>query len=330
LVTPILVAIAVGFRRAIPGLVRVLVALAIFSLPRGIINLSEGGLSHFLSYRIDFWTTHPYLTDIQTNFYHYPARLSYPNYLVQLGIHMPADITGRLGLTVVALGTVGLLVCSRRVRWFGVLAGVFFVAPLLIERGPFFSRYFSPLLVGAALGVGLLIDLLDRWRLGRRLVAPGIVAVLFASAIATLGFGLANVRADEAAVLNGPYREIAAHITDGKGVIGSRSLDLLFVDPNIRAFGSQFLDEKDYLTFLTWPSDQQVIRMLNAHDIGWVLVTSRRWEVKYNNAWVRPNFGQAVQQLHAIKTSPNFCLVSQVGSYRLYKVGCSPVNGAGG
>jgi hypothetical protein len=180
------------------------------------------------------------------------------------------------------------------------------------------------------LAVGMLIDLLDRWRLGRRLVAPGIVVVLFASAIATLGFGLANVRADEAAVLDGPYREIAAHITDGKGVIGSRSLNLLFVDPNIRTYGSQFLDEKDYLTFLTWPSDQQVIRMLNAHDIGWVLVASWRWEVRYNNAWVLPYFGQVVQHVHAIKTSPNFCLVSQVASYRLYKVGCSPVNGAGG
>jgi hypothetical protein len=325
---PALLVVGTGLRRALPGLVRVYASLAVFLLPRAIINLSEGGLSHVLSYRVDFWITKGYLVEIQKEFFRYPVRLSYPDYLLRL-VERTTRITGWVGLVVVLLAVLGLLLAPARVRRFGVVAGPYFLAPFLLARGPFFPRYFSPLLVGLALAAGMAIPSLlgGRWRL--RKVARGLVAVLCILAIVTLARTLNEVRGRQAEVLKGPYRELAGRITDGKGVIGARSLELLFVDPELRTFGGEFLSEREYVTYLTWPSDKAVIRVLRAHDIGWVLISQRRFEIRYNNVWLVPAYGKQARQPFAVRASPNFCLDSQAGRFRLYKLDCGASEGSG-
>jgi hypothetical protein len=74
---PALLVLGTGFRRALPALIRVYLSLAVFLLPRVIINLSEGGLSHVLSYRVDFWITKGYLIEIQKDFFRYPLRVTF-------------------------------------------------------------------------------------------------------------------------------------------------------------------------------------------------------------------------------------------------------------
>jgi hypothetical protein len=321
LLLPALLVVSTGFRRALPALVRVYLSLAVFLLPRAIIDLSEGGLSHVLSYRVDFWITKGYLVEIQKEFFRYPLRLGYPDYFLQFVTHAPR-ITGWLGLLVVLLAVLGLLLTPAKVRLFGAVAGPYFLAPFLLARGPFFPRYFSPILVGVALVIGMAIPGLvgGRWRMRR--VARGLVAVLSIFAIVNLARTLSDVRGQQAAVVNGPYRELASHITDGKGVVGARSLYLLFVDPNIRTFGGEFLSEKEYVTYLTWPSDEAVIRVLRAHEIGWVLITGKRLEIRYNNAWLLPAYGKHARQPFAVDASPEFCLELEAGGLRLYKLDC--------
>jgi hypothetical protein len=322
LLLPALLVVSTGFRRAVPALVRVYLSLAVFLLPRAIINLSEGGLSHVLSYRVDFWITKGYLVEIQKEFFRYPLRLGYPDYFLQFVTHA-SQITGRLGLVAVLLAVLGLLLAPAKIRHFGALAGLYFLAPFLLARGPFFPRYFSPLLVGVALAAGMAIAGLvgGRWRLRR--VAGGLVAVLCILAIVNLAWTLSEVRGRQAAVLNGPYRELASRITDGKGVIGARSLYLLFVDPNVQTYGGEFLSEREYVTYLTWPSDEAVIRVLRTHDIGWVLITRKRLETRYNDAWLLPAYGKHARQPFAVDDSPEFCLEMKAGGFRLYKLECS-------
>jgi hypothetical protein len=318
---PALLVVGTGFRRALPALIRVYLSLAVFLLPRAIINLSEGGLSHVFSYRVDFWITKGYLIEIQKDFFHYPLRLSYPDYFLQFLTHAPR-ITGWLGLVVVLLAVLGLLMAPASFRRFGAVAGAYFLVPFLLARGPFFPRYFSPLLVGVALAAGMAIAGLvgGRWRLRR--VAGGLVAVLCIFAIVNLSHTLIEVQRRQASVLNGPYRELASRITDGKGVIGARSLYLLFVDPEVQTYGGEFLSEKEYVTYLTWPSDEAVIRVLHAHDIGWVMIAKKRFENRYNNAWLVPAYGKHARQRFAVDASSKFCLELEAGGLRLYKLEC--------
>ncbi len=322
LLMPILLVAGTGLRRALPGLVRVYVALTLFLLPRAIINLSEGGLSHVLSYRVDFWITKGYLVEVQKGFFYYPSRFAYPEYFIQLVRHAPR-IAGRLGLIVVMLAIVGLVLSPVKVRRVAVVMGGYVLAPFLLARAPFFPRYFSPFLVGAALvvGIGSATLLAGRWPLRR--VGVGVLLGLCILAVVNMAGTLRQVRGRQAAVVNGPYHELTSRIRDRKGVIGARSLYLLFVDPNLRTYGTQFLSEKEYVTYLTWPSDEAVIRVLRAHGIGWVLIAGSRWEIAYNDTWLLPAYGQIPRQPSAVAASSKFCLALDTPPFRLYKLGCS-------
>jgi hypothetical protein len=321
---PALLVVGTGVRRALPALFRVYAALAVFLLPRAIINLSEGGLSHILSYRVDFWITKGYLVQIQREFLLYPLRLSYPDYIGTLITRGPR-IAGTLGVVVVLLGVAGLVLTRPRLRRFGIVACVFFLAPLLIARAPFASRYFSPLLVGGAWAVGALIaGPIRRPSLASKAVGVGLVVVLGIFAVVNMGSVLREMRGRQKTVLNSPYRELASRIMNGRGVIGARSSNLLFVDPDLRTYGGQFLSESEYVAYLTWPSDDTVIRVMQKHHIGWVLIMTRRWEIRYNNAWLVPAYGKSARQVFAVDASPNFCLELEAPPFRLYKLGCPP------
>ncbi|HYT80302.1 MAG TPA: hypothetical protein VEQ37_13840 [Actinomycetota bacterium] len=319
LLLPVLLAVGVGLRRALPGLLRTYAALALFLLPRAVINLSEGAFSHFLSYRVDYWITKGYLNDIQKKFFKYPSRLGYPDYMSSLVRHLPR-ITGRGGLVVVLLGLAGIMVSRPKVRRFGLIACLYLLAPLVVARGPFLSRYYSPLFVGAAIAAALLLAP----SVGRiaRGVSLSLVAMLLVLALVNLGSTLKEIRVEQAKVLSGPYRQLASLVDDGGGVIGARSAYLLFVDPHIRTYGSQFLSEREYVTYLTWPSDEAVVRVLRAHRIRWVLIMTRRWEVRYNNAWLLSAYEKPARHYFSIDSSPQFCLELEAPPFRLYKLGC--------
>jgi hypothetical protein len=90
---------------------------------------------------------------------------------------------------------------------------------------------------------------------------------------------------------------------------------------DIPTYGGQFLTEDEYATYLTWPSDQQVVDLFHRYDIGWVLVNANiMLEVAYHNTWLIPNHGHEARHVTALADSPWFCKVAAKRGYVLYKL----------
>lgn len=127
---------------------------------------------------------------------------------------------------------------------------------------------------------------------------------------------------NQESILSGPIPAVAQRINDGKAVIGVRALHLAWVDSDIQIYGGFFLSEREFVTFLTWPSDRAVIEVLEQNDIGWVLVNpDPALETEYNEAWIRPAYGLKVRHVEELRRSRNFCLEMERGGYLLYRLG---------
>jgi hypothetical protein len=153
-----------------------------------------------------------------------------------------------------------------------------------------------------------------------------VVAALGAAACSSWATTVSRATTAEHSVRDGSLPELAARIDDDKGVIGARVGRLTFVDAERPIWGTVFLSEEEFVTYLTWPSDEAVIDVMRAHDIGWALVgEDRRLEVDYHNAWLEPAYGESAHQVERLAVSPNFCLVTKVPGYELYRLGaCRP------
>jgi hypothetical protein len=323
LAIPMFLFITMPVRRAAQALWRVYLALAIFYLPRAVLNLTDGGLSHFLTYRDDYWVSKGYISLIQKNFWRLPnSSLSIPRYVLELPRQLPT-LAGRPGVVALAVALVGFVLARGRLRWFALVCLAFFMAPFVYRRAPYYPRYYSPVAVGASLCAAAAVALLAFRRRGLFKHLAGAAVALLVLAAAFNGFAALRVtRAQQRAVLNGPFQAMAARIDDGKGVIGARSTYLLFASTHVRTFGGQFLSEGDYVTYLTWPSDRQVISMMRRNDIGWVLINPKlRLETTYHNTWLVPTYGKRARQVDAVAASPNFCPVFDEDNYILYKLG---------
>jgi hypothetical protein len=307
---------------ALPGLARVYLAVAVVSIPRLVINVSEGGLDHFLSNRVDFWITNGYLRPIQDELFDLPVRDRLGEYVQKVPEGL-LDVWGSPGLLALVLGVVGLVTTSRTLRRFALVCACFMIAVALYRRLPFYTRYFSLLLVGSALAASLAFSgPLGRIPRARRTaVAVGLVGLL-ASAVVSYRGTIENLQGFERAGVNGPYLRLANAIPPGGGVIGTRSVYLNFASTDVRAFGGQFLTEQEYVTFLTWPSERAVMDLMHKHDLEWIFVPSRawRWVGRYNDIWLLPNHGEPARYFREVKQSASFCRAKKVQGASLYKL----------
>jgi hypothetical protein len=321
LLVPALLTIALPFRRTLRALVPVAAATAFFYLPRVALNLAHGGFRDFLSYRDEYWISKGYLVQIQRQFWGLPSSkvgiVRYP----YLWIRNAPRLFGWTALLVLALAFVAFFLSRGRLRWFAVAALAMYMGPAIVRQAPLYPRYFSPLAVGTVLAAGSALPLIrDRLSRLRWLVVPLLVALLGTSVIALEAMGRqAAVR--EQQIVSGPYRALAQVVEDGKGVIGARTAPLLFADARLDTYGTQFLTEREFVTYLTWPSDQAVISMMKARDIGWIYVNPLIGrETIYHDIWLAPQ-GLRARQVEALAVSPNFCLVFDEGGHKLYHLG---------
>jgi hypothetical protein len=328
LAVPLLVAVfAPTVRAAAAQVARLYAVIALATLPRLAINLSEGGLGHVTSYRTDWWVTRGYVREIQENLLDY-AGINEPlaGYLSRLPGRFLTSLGGARWLLVILAIIAWLLCCRARARWFVAGAVGLMVLAVTVEQVPPFPRYYSPLLPGMAILVGVLVAALARQQ---RLVAK---AGAIASSVALISVAAGNYDAAVERFAEPPhfmdwtFQGMVDSIDDDRGVIGARAHQILFTaSTDVPAWGDQFLTEEEYATFLTWPSDGAVVRMMKRHDIGWVLLHPLRdLEIRYNNTWLIPHYHLVARHVGAVITSPNFCLWYEVAAYTLYKLGPCP------
>lgn len=332
----LLVGAAPTLRRWSAACGRIYLVAALVSLPRLVLNVWEGGFSRLTSYRTDYWITKGYLEEIQTGFWGYQG-VDEP-----LGEYL-SRLPGRFFYTLELGGTIVFwlavaaapLACRRRGRLVA-LAGLGFMAvAVTVKQIPPFPRYYAPLWPGMAILVGVGGAALAR-RTGRLRAVARPVAALGTVGLAVLAWSslgkvgerqLMQVRV----VHLRPYHELAALIDDDRGVIGARSHALLNVSTRNPTWGGQFLTEDEYVTYLTWPSDEEVLEVLDRHDIGWVLIHANLdLELGYHDTWLLPHHGRPARHVARVAESPSFCRVAAIDGYQLYRVGgCTGDAGAG-
>ena len=308
--------------RTVPGLARVYAALAVLYLPRALVNVAHGGLARFLGNRVDYWLTEGYLVQVQERFWHLPVDTTIGEWLTLVGARLPS-LLGVGGALVVILAVVGLAAVRGRARAYALLCVGLVLLILAYRRIPLYPRYFSHLYVAAALLAGAAVGHLASRRQPREAAAAMVaVALLGVVGIATVGRVAQEASVHQQEVLASPLQRIAAAIDDGRAVVGARAGRITFVNPTVATYGGQFLTEREYVTFLTWPSDREVMRVLRRHDIGWVLVSPERsLEVGYHETWIKPRYGAQVRHPRMVRRSDAFCLELEADGYRLYRLG---------
>jgi hypothetical protein len=182
------------------------------------------------------------------------------------------------------------------------------------------------ILAGVAIA-GLVRKRRSAWVTGTlRVGAAALTVVLVAGAALTYRNAVETGDAMRRHIENLPYQELASAVDDDRGVIGARShAVLLTVADDIPTWGDQFLTEQEYMTYLTWPSDPEVLAMMDRHDIGWVLVHSwQDLELRYNDTWLVPTYHRKARHVDALQWSLNFCRYTEIGGYVLYRRGPCP------
>jgi len=330
LAMPIVVAVLAPTRRlALAATVRTYAVLAVALLPRLAINGARGGLDRITTYRTDWWVTQGYVRHIQENLWDYHGINEPLGYYLS---HLPGRFytaLGGWGWAVVAGAVLGWLCCRGRHRLFVLGAAGLMLLAITVEQIPSFSRYYSPVFPGMAILSGVMVAVLLRQR--RPLLRVGGIvgaASLLVGAAVTVDtirdvaehFRLPTVDTH-------PVQRMVASIDDDRGVVGARAHQLVFgVRAGTPTWGDQYMTEGEYVTYLTWPSDEEVLALLARHDIGWVVVHNNHLlERDYNDVWLQSYHGQRSRHIDALAASPNFCPWFEENLYRLYKVGpCQP------
>jgi hypothetical protein len=330
LVCVALLVVSAPFRQSAPGLVRVFFFVLIFAIPRLAINYADGGFDYFLTNRVDYWITEGYLLQVQVDFWHLPRKTPLLEYLGMLPEGV-LKVAGRAALVTLALGLAGFAFMSPRMRRFALASSVVLVAITVIERLPFYPRYYSILVVGAALSVGILAaGLPRRYRGGLRLAGACILLLVVANVFA---YGRVLDRFDtlRTKALTDPYGAFVEGMGPGEGVIGTRAFYMNRKTTEPRVYGDMLLSEDEYVTFLTWPSDRKVLELLKKRDVQWVMVPdkSRRFVHKYNDTWLVPAYGERARYPERVARSPWFCVAHKRKDAALYRLLEQPIRPGG-
>jgi hypothetical protein len=325
LVAPVLLlGFAPGWRAGLAACARIYLVVAAVSLPRLALNLSQGGMERVTEYRTDYWITEGYVEQLQSDFWGYKGIDEPPGqYLAQL----PGRFThtlGPQGWIVLGLALLAwVLACRARSRLLVLAATGFMVLSITVKQVPPFARYYSPLWPGIAILVGVGVAALIRHRSwAPRALAAVTVVGLVVVAGSTLDETAQTLDERRISVVELPLHELAAAIDDDRGVIGARSHKLLNVTDRSPTWGGQFLTEGEFVTYLTWPSDDAVIEVMERHDIGWVLIQPHlSLELDYHDTWLLPHHGRPARHVERVAISPTFCRVADVDGYLLYRLG---------
>jgi hypothetical protein len=114
---------------------------------------------------------------------------------------------------------------------------------------------------------------------------------------------------------------VAEKIDDDKAVIGSRPYWLIYHVHENELLTTDFLSEEDFVTYLSWPSDEAIAEMFERNDVGWLLILNpaERWERDYH-VWLTEAAGHLPRHYLQVEDSPLLEPVHTGYSYFLYRV----------
>lgn len=321
LFAPVLLAVFISSRAAALRLAKLYAFVIVFMIPRFVINLLDGGLTNFRTNRSDYFVVKGYVDLINRAFYRLPVDASPLRYISETGDMMFAAV-GWSGIAIGVLAAFGLFLVPSRVRWFGIVAILFMLGSLLGSTPPPFGRYVAPILPGFAILGGIALTTLGG--MGDRLRPTVFIATcgLLIGGTYSLYSNVEQAQALETMIKNRPYDELAAEVTDEKGVLGARSNVLALVSSDVATYGSQFLTERDFVTYLIWPSGKRVENVMRRNNLGWVLVIPNdALETRLPDTWVFRYHSRHVRAAKKIAKSPRFCLAAEIAEHRLYRLG---------
>lgn len=299
--------------------------MAVLGLPRVFVNLADGGLTAFRSNYTDFMIQRGYLRTVNRDFWGQNVDASPLEYLSNI----PDLVRGAFGemsfMPVLVLVAFAAALIKGRSRTFVILAAGAYLAALSIASPGTYSRYLLPLSVGAAMVAGIGAAR-SRQLVGEgRLLSNLLIGLLVAGAITNLGSFVNHEAARKRAIRSGSWPVFASMIDDDKSVLGVRSHELLWTDPDVEAEFARTMAEEDFVTFATWPSDEAVLEVMDRIGAGWIFVHSE-WalELAYHNAWLVPAYGLEARHIEQISISDEFCLVAEIDRRRLYRRGGCP------
>jgi hypothetical protein len=324
-VVPLLLLALEPSRRGVIGIVWIYAALTFFYIPRTAINLMEGGFTHFFWNRNDWMVARGYLTRVNQEFWGHAVDGSRGAYFATMGI-LVARGTGLVGALAPLFGLVALAAASWRVRMFSLLCAAVLYVGLVRTNAPPFPRYLAPLVPGVVLGAGVGVHRLmsSVMNVGRRRL--GIIVAVVVSAVLLIGAAVTTVKIG-AAASRARQRDatliahVAGHIPPGERVAGVRVSRLLSMNPLIRVVTTKSFTEREFVTYLTWPSDDEVWRVLRARDVRWLFVLRKsRLETDYHNTWVKPIYNRQVRHNRMLARSSRFCEEIRTREIILYRV----------
>lgn len=344
-VAPALLVALGPWRVRLRAAARVYAVAAVLMLPRLAINVSVRGTSRLRSNYDYYLIRKGYLNLINERFWGYPVNVPLTRYVRDFA-RMLVEQFRFYAIPVLVLAIIGFVVIPRGAKALALLASTVLVVGILALQPSPFPRYALPLAPGLAILAGIgLASLASRFppRGHLPIGLPGGfgAAALVLSALWALVNTAQFVNFTDNRVLGGPWPTIVARIDDGRPVAGVRSPQMMYLRDDLEVFGPVYWSEDEYVTYLTWPSDDAVLEIMSKYGIGWVFVTGdtlrtdKNYEVDYPASWLEPTHGQRPRHPEMLAASPEFCRVLRFRSrdapagrptfYELYRVGsCAP------
>jgi hypothetical protein len=300
--------------------------VAVLMVPRLLVNLAEHGTSRLRSNYDYYLIRNGYLDLINRDFWGYPVDVPLREYVSTFTDMVRVEFRW-YALAIVALALIGVVRAPARVRIVAILSTLVVIGGILQVRPSPFPRYILPLAPGVAvLGAWAAVRL---WHLRRAMAVIACIAV-GASGAWSLVQAQRLVQASDERIRTGAWPDIASAINDDRAVAGVRAPQIMYVRDDVEVYGPLIWSEAEYVRYLTWESDDDVLALLDEYDVGWVFLTgdgqridgeTRTYEEDYPGAWVEPTYGIRPRQREMIAQSPAFCLRAEQGNFQLYEVG---------
>ena len=306
------------------GLYAVLVASAI---PFTVWHLAVGGADTFFGQDLRWMITEGYLELRNLNLF--STGSASPSEFLEKLTDMFNRAAGPLVLPLLAFAILGVtrLPCWA---WRGaVLLAIAIPLAALIYKSPAdHARYVYILLPGLViLAVYGLISLIDVLRSYKHVV----YVLPFVGVLLMAGLGVTTVRNVQAEaartydLTNASKQDNLARIAkiadDGRAVLGTRAWTLVTYSRGSELLGPGSVTEKEFVTYLSWPSEKAIKRLFKRNDVGWVLLQKpvKAREVRHH-LWLREITGKLPRHVKKLKTSKLVKRVHENNGYILYKV----------